>query len=343
MSKLLSSVNLNGLVLKNRVVMAPMCMYAVDKEDGMVTPFHLVHYGARAVGGVGLIIIEATAVNPNGRLTKNDLGLWCDEQIAGLKQLVDTLHGLGAKVGIQLVHAGRKAKDVKQPLAPSSIAFSDDYNHPKEMTLDDIAEVIKDFKDAAYRAKQAGVDVVEIHGAHGYLLNQFLETATNQRCDVYGGSLENRYRMMHDIVSEIKTVFSGSLWVRLSVSAYLQEQNTLDDYVQIAQWLERDGVDVLDVSTGGLCAVSPDIEIKAGYQVPFSTYLKQRVSIPVGAVGLLEKPELCEMILVNEQADFIMQGRELLRQPQWVMQASKCLKDDSVAAYNPSYARAYRR
>lgn len=343
MSNLLSNMIIGELVLKNRVVMAPMCMYAVDKEDGILTPFHFAHYGARAIGGVGLIMIEATAVNPNGRLTKNDLGLWNDEQMVELKRLVDMLHRLGAKVGIQLGHAGRKAKDVGQPLAPSSVSFSEDYNQPKEMTIDEIKQVANDFKHAANRAKQAGVDMIEIHGAHGYLINQFLEPMTNHRQDNYGGNLENRYRLLGDIVSEIKSVFQGNLWVRLSVSAYLEdsEQNTLEQYGVIAQWLEKAGVHALDISTGGLCNVRPNIEIKEGYQLPFSQYLKQFVSIPVGVVGLLDNPILCEKILTDNQADFIMQGRALLRNSQWVTQASVALNDKNFKPYNNSYARAY--
>lgn len=344
MSKLLSSMTIGELPLKNRVVMAPMCMYAVEKEDGILTPFHFAHYGARAIGGVGLIIIEATAVHPDGRLTNKDLGLWNDEQMVELKRLVDVLHGLGTKVGIQLGHAGRKAKDVIQPLAPSSVLFSDDYNQPKEITIDEIKQVINDFKNAAYRAKQAGVDMIEIHAAHGYLINQFLEPATNKRHDQYGGNLENRYRLLGTIVSEIKSVFQGNIWVRLSASAYLEasEQNSLDDYGLIAQWLEKDGVNALDISSGGVCDVRPNIEIKAGYQVSFSQYIKSFVTIPVGAVGLLNDPELCESILLNEQADFIMQGRELLRHTQWAMQAKLMLKDEDFKPFNDSYARAYR-
>lgn len=343
MSKLLSSMAIEGLSLKNRVVMAPMCMYAVEKEDGILTPFHFAHYGARAIGGVGLIIIEATAVSPDGRLTKNDLGLWNDAQMSELKRLVDMLHSLGAKVGIQLGHGGRKAKDVVQPLAPSSIGFSEEYNQPKEMTSDDIEQVINDFKNAADRAKQAGVDMVEIHGAHGYLINQFLEPATNQRTDHYGGNLENRYRLLGDIVSAIQSVFQGNVWVRLSASAYLKddEQNSLEQYGQIAQWLEKAGVHALDISTGGLCHIRPNIDIKEGYQLPFSQYLKQFVSIPVGVVGLLDNPALCENILVSNQADFIMQGRALLRNPQWVTQAGVDLKVNEFKPYNHSYARAY--
>lgn len=343
MSKLLSNMTIGELSLKNRVVMAPMCMYSVEKEDGILTPFHFAHYGARAIGGVGLIIIEATAVNPEGRLTKKDLGLWNDEQMLELKRLVDMLHSFGTKVGIQLGHGGRKAKDAIQPLAPSSISFSDDYKQPKEMTIDDIKQVISDFKNAADRAKQAGVDMIEIHGAHGYLINQFLEPATNLRKDNYGGSLENRYRLLGEIVSEIKSVFQGNIWVRLSASAYLEEsgQNTLEQYGLIAQWLEKDSVNALDISTGGLCNVRPNIEIKEGYQLPFSQYLKQFVSIPVGVVGLLDNSTLCENILVSNQADFIIQGRALLRNPQWVTQASVDLRDTDFKPYNHSYARAY--
>lgn len=236
MSMLLSPAEVAGLSLKNRVVMPPMCMYEVKKEDGLPTAFHLTHYGARAIGGVGLIIQEATAVEPDGRLTKHDLGLWNDEQADALAKLVDQVHSFGAKMGVQLGHGGRKAADAPAPYAPSAIAYDDSYNAPQEMTLEDIARVKAAFVAAASRAHKAGYDMIELHGAHGYLINQFLEPLTNQRKDAYGGSLENRFRFLKEIIEEVKGVFDKPIWVRLSVSAYDEtgEQNTIDDYQQIA-------------------------------------------------------------------------------------------------------------
>lgn len=219
MSLLLSPAQVAGLSLKNRVVMPPMCMYAVEKEDGKVTPFHHAHYGARAIGQVGLIILEATAVEPDGRLTNNDLGIWSDDHIAGLKSLVDELHAFGAKVGVQLGHGGRKAANAIDRIAPSALAYNQDYGVPREMTVADIKRVQNSFAAAAKRAQEAGFDLIELHGAHGYLINQFLESLTNHRKDSYGGSLENRYRFVQEMLPHIKANFNGSVWIRLSLTA----------------------------------------------------------------------------------------------------------------------------
>lgn len=207
MTMLLSPAEIAGLSLKNRVVMSPMCMYEVHKEDGLPTAFHRVHYGSRAIAGVGLIIQEATAVEADGRLTNRDLGIWTDEQANALSQMVDDLHYLGTQVGVQLGHGGRKAHDAIDPIAPSAIGYGADFREPREMTLEDIERVKKAFVDAAKRADKAGYDMIELHGAHGYLINQFLEAQSNQRSDNYGGSLENRFRFLKEVVEEIKKVF----------------------------------------------------------------------------------------------------------------------------------------
>lgn len=339
MSLLLSPVKMAGLSLKNRVVMPPMCMYEVQKEDGVVTPFHFAHYGSRAIGQVGLIIIEATAVHPEGRLTSQDLGLWNDAQAKELKKLVDSLHFLGAKVGIQLNHGGRKAKDASAPVAPSAIPFSEAYQKPVEMTIEQVKQTQKDFVLAAKRAIQAGVDMIEIHGAHGYLINEFLSPLTNRRQDVYGGSLKNRYRFVKEIINEIRQFYQESLWIRLSLSDYVSEQNSLKQWQVIAQWLEADGIDCIDVSTGGLIDTKPNIAIHGGYQVPFATTLKQVVTIPVVAVGLLDNPGLCEFLLQTKQTDLVAVGRGLLRNANWLADASKALGDTSFKVYNQSYFR----
>lgn len=341
MSLLLSPVEIAGLSLKNRVVMPPMCMYEVKKEDGLPTPFHHVHYGARAIGGVGLIIQEATAVEPDGRLSKYDLGLWTDEQAQALSRLVEEVHGFGGLMGVQLGHGGRKAADAARPLAPSAISFNDRYNPPAGMSLADIERVKEAFVAAAKRADAAGYDMIELHWAHGYLIHQFLEPMTNQRTDAYGGSLENRFRFLKEIVTDIKTVFAKPIWVRLSVSAYDEtgQQNTIADYQQIARWLEEMGVACLDISTGGLLPVQPNIPIYAGYQAGFTTQIKSAVSIPVTAVGLLNNPELGEYLLQTGQADLIQVGRGLLRNANWVADAARVLGDQDYQAYNASYAR----
>lgn len=339
MSLLLSPVQIAKLALKNRVVMPPMCMYEVHKEDGVATPFHFAHYGARAIGQVGLIIIEATAVAPDGRLTNQDLGLWNEEQAQKLKELVATLHFLGAKVGIQLGHGGRKAKDAVQPIASSAIPFNETYKRPHEMTKEMIKQTQQDFIDATKRAIAAGVDMIEIHGAHGYLLNEFLAPQTNQRQDEYGGTLENRYRFVQEIIQEIRQFYQGSLWIRLSLSDYSEPQNSLEEWQTLAQWLEADGIDCIDVSTGGLLDRTPNMPIHAGYQVPFAAQIKEAVSIPVTAVGLLDNPGLCEFLLQTNQTDLVAIGRGLIRNTNWLADAAKELKERDFQVYNHSYFR----
>ncbi|CAM3254937.1 NADPH dehydrogenase [Streptococcus pluranimalium] len=341
MTMLLSPAEIAGLSLKNRVVMSPMCMYEVHEEDGLPTAFHRAHYGARAISGVGLIIQEATAVEADGRLSNRDLGLWTDEQADALSQMVADLHYLGAQVGVQLGHGGRKAHDALDPIAPSAIGYGADYRDPREMTLEDIERVQTAFVEAAKRADKAGYDMIELHGAHGYLINQFLEPQTNQRTDDYGGSLENRFRFLKEIVEEVKAVFSKPIWVRLSMSAYDETgvQNTIEDYQQIGKWLEELGVACLDISTGGLMDVQPNIPIHGGYQAGFTAKMKETVSIPVTAVGLLNSPELDEYLLQSGQADLILLGRGLLRNVNWLADAAVTLHDRDFKMYNDSYRR----
>ena len=345
MSLLLSPVEMAGLSLKNRVVMPPMCMYEVKNEDGLPTAFHHAHYGARAIGGVGLIIQEATAVEPDGRLSNRDLGIWSDRQGRALADLVMELKALGSKVGIQLSHGGRKAADALQPIGPSAVGYSKEYQVPKEMTLDDIQRVQSAFVSAARRAQDAGYDMIEIHGAHGYLVNEFLEPLTNLRSDEYGGTLEKRFRFLKEIIEGVKTVFRGPIWVRLSATAYDETgtQNTLQDYQQIAKWLEELGVACLDISTGGLMDVKPNIPIYGGYQAIFSAQIKQAVSIPVTAVGLLHNPELGEYLLQTGQADLIQVGRGLIRNVNWLADAAETLHDHNFQVYNNSYKRGQVR
>ncbi|MGT2833130.1 NADH:flavin oxidoreductase/NADH oxidase [Streptococcus halotolerans] len=341
MTMLLSPVEMAGLTLKNRVVMSPMCMYEVHKEDGLPTAFHRAHYGARAIAGVGLIIQEATAVEADGRLTNRDLGIWTDEQANALAEIVDDLHYLGAQVGVQLGHGGRKAHDAIDPIAPSAIGYGSDYRVPREMTLEDIERVKKAFVEAAKRADKAGYDMIELHGAHGYLINQFLEPQSNQRSDKYGGSLENRFRFLKEVIEEIKKVFLKPIWVRLSMSAYDETgvQNTIKDYQQLGKWLEELGVACLDISTGGLMNVGPNIPIHSGYQASFTAKMKEAVSIPVTAVGLLDNPGLAEYLLQNGQADLILLGRGILRNVNWLADAAAILHDHDYEVYNHSYKR----
>lgn len=320
-AKLFSPFTIKNITFKNRIVMAPMCMYSSHNEDGKVENWHRTHYISRAVGQVGLIIQEATAVTPQGRISPQDLGIWSDEQIEGLKELTDLIKEQGAATGIQLAHAGRKATVDGEIIAPSAIAFNEKMKMPKEMTLEEIRETIEAFKLGAIRAKKAGFDVIEIHGAHGYLINEFLSPLSNQRTDKYGGSPENRYRFLREVIEAVKTVWDGPLFVRVSASDYHEEGLTADDYVQIGSWMKEQGIDLIDVSSGAV--VPARIHSFPGYQVKFAEKIKEGASIPTGAVGLITSGLQAEEILQNDRADLIFLARELLRNPYWPRTAAK--------------------
>ncbi|USK69073.1 NADPH dehydrogenase NamA [Peribacillus asahii] len=322
-AKLFSTYTIKGVTFKNRIVMAPMCMYS-SQEDGHVKNWHVTHYTSRAVGGVGLIILEATAVDPQGRISVNDLGIWNDEQLPGLAQLVSMMKEQGAKTGIQLAHAGRKATVPGNIYAPSPIAFNETYKQPQEMTQADIEKTILSFQQAAARAKKAGFDVIELHAAHGYLLNEFLSPLSNKRNDEYGGSSENRYKIVKEVITAVKQVWEGPLFVRISAHDYQEGGMTAEQYIEISKWMKEDGVDLVDVSSGAV--VSASIPVYPGYQVPFSETIKYGSSIATGAVGLITTGIQAEEILQNERADFIFIGRELLRDPYWPRNAAKELR-----------------
>ncbi|MDQ0269353.1 NADPH dehydrogenase NamA [Cytobacillus purgationiresistens] len=324
--KLFSPYKIKDLTLKNRIVMAPMCMYSSYKEDGKITNWHLTHYLSRAIGQVGLIIIEATSVTPQGRISPRDLGIWNDEQIEGLKDLTDQLKANGSAPGIQLAHAGRKAVLDGEIIAPSAFAFDENHKQPKEMTLQEITETIQAFKQAAIRAKKAGFEVIEIHGAHGYLINEFLSPLTNTRTDEYGGSVENRYRFLKEIIDATSSVWDGPLFVRVSANDYNEDGLIAKDYVQISKWMKEQGVDLIDVSSGGV--VPARIHAYPGYQVRFAEEIKGGAQIPTGAVGLITTGIQAEDILQNERADLIFIARELLRDPYWPRTAAKELRTE---------------
>jgi NADPH2 dehydrogenase len=320
-AKLFSPYQIKNLVLKNRIVMAPMCMYSSDQEDGKVNQWHLTHYTSRAVGQVGLIIVEATAVTPQGRISVNDLGIWSDEHIEGLSQITAQVKQHGAAIGIQLAHAGRKAMLEGEIVAPSAIPFNDKMKTPKEMTITEIKETIEAFKNGAERAKQAGFDVIEIHSAHGYLINEFLSPLTNQRTDEYGGSQEKRYRFLSEIIEAVKTVWNGPLFVRVSAHDYKEGGLHPEDYISMVSWMKEQGVDLIDVSSGAV--VEARIPIYPGYQVRFAEQIKHGADIPTGAVGLITSGRHAEEILQNDRADLVFLARELLRDPYWPRTAAK--------------------
>lgn len=338
MSKLFSNIKIKNLDLKNRIVMAPMCMVVAD-EQGYANDWHVIHYGTRAIGGTGLIILEATAVESRGRIKSGDLGVWDDSHIEGLKKIVESSKNLGAKIGIQLAHAGRKCQvESEKIIAPSPIAFDNTYPTPEEMTIDDIKTVINSFKEGARRANEAGFDAIEIHGAHGYLINEFLSPLTNKRKDEYGGSLENRVRFLREIIREIKTVWPSNKAIILRVSAedYVEEGNHPEDLVDIINLVKDEGIDLIDVSSGAV--VPANIDVYPGYQVPFAEIIKTGTGLPVIAGGLITEAEMAEEILKNNRADFIFLGRELLRNPYWPLEASKKLNEDIEWPY--PYRRA---
>ncbi|MEH7345426.1 NADPH dehydrogenase NamA [Bacillus sp. JJ1532] len=320
-TKLFSPFTIKNTTFKNRIVMSPMCMYSCPNEDGKVENWHRTHYTSRAVGQVGLIIIEATAVTPQGRISPNDLGIWSDEHIEGLKELTDLMKEHGSATGIQLAHAGRKAVLEGEIIAPSALAFNEKMKTPKEMSVEDIQDTIEAFKQGAVRAKKAGFDVIEIHGAHGYLINEFLSPLSNKRTDNYGGSAENRYLFLREIIDAINSVWDGPLFVRISANDYHEEGLNVDDYVQMAGWMKEQGVDLIDCSSGAV--VPARIHTYPGYQVPFAEKIKKAADLSTGAVGLITSPLHAEEILQNNRADLIFIGRELLRDPFWPRTAAK--------------------
>ncbi|HYF93700.1 MAG TPA: NADH:flavin oxidoreductase/NADH oxidase [Symbiobacteriaceae bacterium] len=325
-----------SMTLRNRIVMAPMCQYSAG-TDGIPTDFHFVHYGTRAVGGTALLIAEASAVEPVGRISEHDLGLWSDVHIAPMKKIADFAHGQGAAFGIQLAHAGRKAWSPKkgfgpeQPVAPSAIAYDTDWNTPAELDRAGIDRIVAAFGEAARRAEAIGCDMVEIHGAHGYLTHEFLSPLTNKRTDEYGGSLENRARFLKRLVEAVKANFPAHkpIWVRISATDWVDSELSwdCDQSVQLAKWMKEWGVDLVDVSSGGN-SPSQKITLCPGYQVPFAERVRREAEIPTGAVGLITEPQQADEIVRSGQAEIILLARELLRNPYFPLAAAHKLNVD---------------
>lgn len=334
--------------------MSPMCQYSAI--DGFATNWHLVHLGSRAIGGAGLIMQEATAVHPAGRITYGDLGIWKDEHIEKLAPIVTFIQQQGAVAGVQLAHAGRKAscdlpwlggapitsgQNHWQTVAPSAIPFNENDPLPKALSKEEMATVINDFKQAAARALKAGYQVIEVHAAHGYLINSFLSPLSNQRTDEYGGSFENRIRFLLEVIAAVQTVWPADLplFVRISSSDWIEGGWTIADSVQLAMILKKKGVDLVDASSGG---ISPHAKIPAGpnYQVPFAEAIKKQTGILTGAVGIITTASQAESILQQQQADLIFMARELLRDPYFPLHAAKELNDD--VEWPKQYLRAKR-
>lgn len=342
MNTLFNQKKINNIEIKNAIVMPPMCMYKSD-EDSHLKDFHFAHYNARAIGGVGLIIVEATAVEKRGRISNNDLGLYNDEQVLNHKILNNQLHKYGTKTAIQLAHAGRKSVCTNSiPIAPSAIKFSDDegYKTPKEMTSEDIKEVKNLFVNAAIRAKDSGYDMIELHAAHGYLLCEFLSPITNQRLDEYGGTLNKRCKLTLEIASEIIKATNLPLIVRISAEEWEENGWEIKQSIYLCQELEKIGVDAIHVSAGGNIhkpSLIPNIEPL--YQVNYAKQIKENIKIPVIAVGLITTAQEAEMLLNNDYCDFVAFGRELLRNPNLPSYIAHEFNIDGVI--DKSYLRAF--
>ena len=346
--KLFEPIKFRNIELKNRVVMSPMCMYSA--EDGMANEFHYVHYGSRAQGGVGLIITEATAVEPRGRITNKCLGIWNDEQALALKKIVDFVHhNSESKIGIQLAHAGRKGSTWEnrqisieegwETIAPSPIPFHHSERIPHVLTVEEIKELVEDFRKAAKRSAEAGFDVIEIHAAHGYLIHQFLSPLSNTRTDDYGGNAENRARFLMEIVEAVNSQITENiaLFVRISGTEYAENGWDISDSVELSKVLKTKNVDLIDVSSGGNISGAV-IPLKPGYQVPLADEVRKNADIRTGAVGLITSAAHAEEILENGQGDLIFLAREILRNPYFAVQAA--WENDAENFYPHQYLRA---
>lgn len=340
MNKLFSPITIKGITFKNRIVVSPMCQYS--SVDGFATDWHLVHLGSRAVGGAALVIAEATGVSPEGRISPHDLGIYKDTHIEKLCQITAFIKQQGAIAGIQLAHAGRKAStqvpwigrekvNVEdggwQTVAPSAIAYSETYPQPVELDKAGIKKIIDDFTIAAERALKAGFEVLEIHAAHGYLLHQFLSPLTNHRTDEYGGSFENRCRLLAEVTQSILTILPKDLplFVRITGNDWAEGGLKAEDGVKIAQTLKDLGADVMDVTTGGLVS-QQRIPVGPAYQLPFASKIKRETGSITSTVGMITDAVQAESILVNGDADLIMMAREFLRDPYFPLRAAHELK-----------------
>lgn len=349
---LLSPLKLRSLTLPNRIGVSPMCQYS--SVDGFASDWHLVHLGSRAVGGAGLVIAEASAVTPEGRITPADLGIWKDEHVEQLARIVRFVHGQGARAAIQLAHAGRKASMAPPsqgerllssdeggwtPVAPSAIPFSEKYATPCPLDIAGIDAVVESFRAAAGRALQAGFDLVEIHSAHGYLLHEFLSPLSNHRTDAYGGSLENRARLLLRVVDAVRGAWPEEkpLFVRISASDWTEGGWSADDSVALARMLKDHGVDLIDCSSGGNVA-GAHIPLSPGYQVPFAARIRREAGIATAAVGMITEPQQAAAIVTGGEADLVLLAREMLRDPYFAVHAAEALGE--AAPWPVQYLRA---
>ncbi|MFC3650914.1 NADH:flavin oxidoreductase/NADH oxidase [Dyella humi] len=335
--KLFEPYTQRGQTLRNRIVVSPMCEYSA--QDGVPNQWHVVHLGSRAVGGAGAVISEATAVSPEGRISAHDTGIWNDAQVEAWRPIAAFIAEHGAVPGVQLAHAGRKAsvwrpwegggslpveQGAWQTVAPSANPFDKDWHVPQALDLDGIGKVVADFRAAAVRAKEAGFKLIELHGAHGYLLHQFMSPLSNQRNDEYGGSFENRTRLVREVIAAVREVWPDNLplWLRISATDWADHGWTIDESVRLASELAGLGVDLVDVSSGGLV---PHVKIPLGpgYQVPFAARIRQEAGIATGAVGLITEPAQADGIIAGGAADLVLIARASLRDPYFPRRAAQ--------------------
>lgn len=340
MSQLFSPLKLRDVTLRNRIGISPMCMYS--STEGFANDWHLMHLGSRAAGGAAIVIAEATAVVPQGRITANDLGIWSDDHVAGLRKVTEFVEAQGAVAAIQLAHAGRKAGSRRpwdrpgqvpldasrwEPVGPTAEAFSEKTAVPEELSLAGIEAILQAFREGARRALLAGFRAVEIHAAHGYLLHQFLSPLSNKRSDVYGGDFAGRTRIVREVVNAIRTEWPPELplLIRVSATDYVEGGWDLAQTVQLSKELVPLGVDLVDCSSGGAVpALGSTVPVGPGYQVPFAVAVRN-AGIPSAAVGLITDPAQAETIIATGQADLVLLGRESLRDPHWPIRAAKAL------------------
>jgi 2,4-dienoyl-CoA reductase-like NADH-dependent reductase (Old Yellow Enzyme family) len=356
--RLLSPLTLRDLTLKNRVVVSPMCQYAA--VDGLVNDWHLVHLGRFALGGAGLVFVEATGVEARGRISPGDVGLWNDDQARALSRIVEFLQANGAKAGIQLAHAGRKASTRRpwdgggeltvedaargeagwETLAPSALPFAETYPLPKAMSTADMGEVIVAFREAARRADDAGFDVVEIHAAHGYLLHEFLSPLSNHRNDAYGGDLAGRMKFPLEVIQTVRAVWPEAkpLFLRISAVDHVEGGVTIADSVAFAKAAKALGVDVVDCSSGGNTPTPPPLS--PGYQVPYAAAVREGAGVATMAVGLILEPGLAEEILASGKADLVALARPALDDPNFAIHASAVLTGTPDYSLAPTPARS---
>ena len=350
---LFEQFKLREVAFSNRIVVSPMCQYSAT--DGYATEWHFVHLGSRAVGGAGLVMTEATAVLPEGRISPQDLGIWSDDHIEPLSRIVRFIHEQGSVAGMQLAHAGRKASTYRpwegeglipeakegwtRIVAPSPLAFAEDHAIPGALTPDGIRDVVRAFGETARRARDAGFRVIEIHAAHGYLLHQFLSTLSNRRDDDYGGTFDNRSRLLREVVQTVRGVWPERfpLFVRISVTDWAEGGWDIDQSIELTRQLRPLGVDLIDCSSGGTL---PHVRIPtgSGYQTAFAERIRKEAGIPTATVGMITAPAQADHIIRSGQADLVVLARELLRDPYWPLRAAREL--GYTVAWPPQYLRA---